>query len=440
MKQVRHILKKSSRVILNSIAFYPTLMSILSICFAIFMIYFEYTPTSRSIKEGLEIALVKNAQNARMILGTTISGIISLTVFSFSMVMVMLNRATATTSPRVIPGIISRKFHQIVLGFYLGTIIYSLMLFVNINSIETGIEVPSLGILIAMILAILCLGLFVFFIHSISKSIQVDDLLHKIFHETKKQIQKIHVNTRDVVEKDISAKKWFDIKSERAGYFNEIETISLLKFLRKNDLKLRVNTTKGFFIPEKYPYLSVNKNILDNNKWVQEIKESLVLEYNDHYKEHFNFGFKQITEIAVKALSPGINDPGTANKALDLLNVLFKDRMGIPDYNVEKDDEGKIRIIFEEWKFSELLFRHIGAIREYGKKDIYVMINLLDLIKNLMYADEDQKYSEILIEEAKSIIQDVENNNSNFLDIKACNIAIKKINVISKQKFEYIEA
>lgn len=414
-------------------------MVFLTIAFAIFMLYFEYSSTSEEMKEFLEVALVTNAENARMILGTIVGGIISLTVFSFSMVMVVLNRASATLSPRVIPGIISRKFHQIVLGFYLSTIIYSLMLMININAVEKGMEVPALGILFGMVVAIASLGLFVYFIDSISKSIQVDNILYDIFKKTRNQLNDFYTSTKDLVDKEISVAEWYPLKSPGAGYFNDIETTGLLNFLKEKDLKLKLNFTKGFFIPKGYPFVSVNKDISKEREVVKELFDFIELETEEHLRDHFNFGFKQITEIAVKALSPGINDPGTAHKALDLLTILFRTRIELPDCNVKRDNNYDVRIIRKEWPVDHMLFQNIGAIREYGKKDISVMINLLNFVKNLMYADKKNEYSKVLIEQADSIIQDVENNNRNFMDRKVFNVTLEKLNKVSEKKFRPLE-
>lgn len=411
----------------------------LTIAFAIFMLYFEYTATSENIKEVLKVALVTNAENARMILGTIVGGIISLTVFSFSMVMVVLNRASETLSPRVIPGIISHNFHQIILGFYLSTIIYSLMLMININAVEKEMEVPSLGILLGMIFAIGSLGLFVYFIDSISKSIQVDNILDDIFKKTRLQLRRFYFSTKDLEDKELNVAEWHSIRSSKAGYFNDLETNGLLSFLTNKNLKLKLNFTKGFFIPKGYPFIAVNKDITKDKKLTEELLAFIKLETEEHLRDHFNFGFKQITEIAVKALSPGINDPGTAHKGLDLLTILFRKRMELPDFNIKRDKKNEVRIIRMEWPVEHMLFQNIGAIREYGKRDISIMINLLNLIKNLIYADKENQYSEILIEQAESIIQDVENNNRNFMDRKIFNVAVEKLNEISNKKFELLE-
>ena len=121
------------REIINSIGFYPSLLSVAFLIFAVLTMSVEYLAPIEQFKSLISFVLVDSAENARTILSTLAGSIISLTVFSFSMVMVVLNAASASLSPRVVPGLITRKSHKMVLGFYLGSIIYSIIMLININ-------------------------------------------------------------------------------------------------------------------------------------------------------------------------------------------------------------------------------------------------------------------------------------------------------------------
>ena len=136
------------RELVSSIGFYPSLLSVIFLLFAVLVTTTEYTSFVMELKSLLEVLLVDSEENARTILSTLTGSIISLTVFSFSMVMVVLNSASASLSPRVLPGLITRKSHQLVLGFYLGSIIFSIVMLINIRTMDNGeIGIPSLGIL-----------------------------------------------------------------------------------------------------------------------------------------------------------------------------------------------------------------------------------------------------------------------------------------------------
>ena len=110
--------------IIHSLAFYPTLIAIGFFLLCLLTMAIEYQPWMMALKGYFDLGLVRNADNARLILGTLVAGILSLMVFSFSMVMVVLNQAGSNLSPRVIPGLITKRSHQVVLGFYLGTTMY----------------------------------------------------------------------------------------------------------------------------------------------------------------------------------------------------------------------------------------------------------------------------------------------------------------------------
>lgn len=119
----------------------------------------------------IAVVLVDSVEDGRLILGTLVASTISLMVFSFSMVMVVLNQASSNLSPRLLPGLITVKDNQVVLGFYLGTVCYCLMLILNIHPNAETARIPAFGILIGMCLGLSCLGFFTYFIHWISQAI-----------------------------------------------------------------------------------------------------------------------------------------------------------------------------------------------------------------------------------------------------------------------------
>ena len=140
------------REMVSSIGFYPSMLSVMFLIFGLISIAVEYSSLSMEFKKLIGVLLVDSEENARTILSTLAGSIISLTVFSFSMVMVVLNSASASLSPRVLPGLITRKSHQLVLGFYLGSIIYTILMLINIRTIGDGdMGIPSLGIFFSLV-------------------------------------------------------------------------------------------------------------------------------------------------------------------------------------------------------------------------------------------------------------------------------------------------
>lgn len=432
MSLISRIFKRLYIQIINSIAFYPAIISIGFLLFSLLIMRIEYTPFIIDIKKGLKPMLVQGLDNARLILGTVSGSIFSLMVFSFSMVMLVLNRASSTLSPRVIPGLITKKSHQVVLGMYLGTIIYCLILIVNIQSETAEYQIPTLGILLAMIFAITCLGMFVYFIDSISKSIQVDNILQRIFKKTLRQLRNAGIPETPASLPNTDG--WFTIYSSRSGYMKQIELKNLARICQANDLTVKVTENPGFFFVSDYPIAKVSRKV--DAEIADDIRNCFIFYIEEHVSDHYLFGFKQISEVAVKALSPGINDPATAIKSLDMLSILFIEKMELNEKNYITDDRGKLLIFFQEPSLEELLFVNLTPIREYGKTDATIMLKILESLKNLAYADKDkQEYQNVLTKYMQSMIFSAEKHIHNDLDLEQIDAMIDRINYLLGKEY-----
>ncbi len=408
----------------GSIAFYPTLIAVGLASLCVVTIVLEMT-WLQPYKEDLDLGLVKNADNARLILGTLVAGIISLMVFSFSMVMVVLNSAASSLSPRVIPGLISSRSHQVVLGVYLGTIINSLML---ISTIQEGddINVPSLGIFLALGLAVICLCLFVYFIRSISLSIQVDFILNRVYKQTLAQLR-----TRRRQLQDSHGPAWPDdaqwsvVRARRSGYFKALNVTAAHDVLDDHDARMTVQVHYGFFVMPGHPLMRIDRELDDD--CTNRLLDCFDFYVEEYAHRHFFFGFKQIVEIAVRALSTGINDPGTAIKAIDMLSVLLAERMEMPDHEVAHAQD-RPRIFIRELNLHQLLQMTFGPQRRYGADDLQVLQALLQACKNLLYAAKDADTERVLLRHAQAVVDQAAISLSGALDRQAMVEAVRSLN------------
>jgi uncharacterized membrane protein len=227
MKKLSRWLYTTYHNLINSIAFYPVLIAFGFFVFSFIVMYLEYKPFIIDFKKWISPLLVGDKADARLILGTVIGSIFSLMVFSFSMVMLVLNSASSALSPRVIPGLITKKSHQVVLGYYIGTIVYCFILIINIQGETADFQIPTLGVLLAMSFAMYCLVLFVYFIHSISKSIQVDTILDRIFRQSSAQLDAIEESDEEFEIPD--TENWHSVYSNEDGYLKRINRSELLR-------------------------------------------------------------------------------------------------------------------------------------------------------------------------------------------------------------------
>lgn len=430
LSKITSRLKFVYQYIVGSIGFYPTLIAFFFSLLAFLMLYLERRGLSEMMLDKLPFMIITKGDTAQLILSTISTGVISLTVFSFSMVMVVLNQAVSNFSPRVIPGIISGKPHQMVLGLYLGTLIYSLIVMVNIRSDFYSKSLPGFAIFLAMCLAILCLGFFVYFINSISKSIQIESLLEHIYKRTHERLShEIEQDNRLQSPNIFEQGEWHSLTSPKTGYLQSIDKDAVVALCQKHDLVIDFEQPLGNFLIEGVPFARINRKIDNTNGWVEELMAHLNFYREERPDLNYLFGIKHITESAVKALSPGINDPGTAIKAIDYLTALFALRMQLTDEKVVLDKNGAARLRFAKETFENVLHYSLMPIRLYGKGSPSIVLRLLYLLRSLLYLVQPYPHLKpVLQQEASLLLQDAEHELRAAGDRQRINEKVKELN------------
>ncbi len=142
----------------------------------------------------------------------------------------------------------------------------------------------------------------------------------------------------------------------------------------------------------------------------------------------FEQGLKQLSEIAVKALSPGINDPGTAMKAIDFMTLLFIRRMKNEDLNCLLDEEKKVRVIDYTLTLDELMHRYLSPIRTYGKADVQIDLRLLRCLQGLLHQKPDAQRLDVIYTHAAAVVNDADLSLHNKMDRERLNTFLKEMN------------
>ena len=186
---------------------------------------------------------------------------------------------------------------------------------------------------------------------------------------------------------------------------------------------------RGFFVMSGRPLFKLDRE-------VDPAISDALLDCFDFFLEeyahtHYLFGCTQMSEIAVKALSPGINDPGTAITAIDLLSVLFSKRLPLPDLDVTLTDDGPPRLWHYELSLDELLQQVFGPIRHYGCADVTVLLGLLQAFKNLLYQPLRTTQKTDLLRHVRSVQEAADQHLSNGRDRESINQLLERINQTS---------
>lgn len=438
MNKILDHLRRVYKRLIFSIAFIPTVMVFGAFLLAVFIFGIDGAGDDLWLERNLKFVLVHGADNARMVLTTIVGGILSLTVFSFSMVMIVLNRASASLSPRILPQLVAQKFHQFVLGFYMGTIVYSLILIVNIGPDK---DLPSVGILLSMILSISSLGLFIYFIHSISQSIQVDHILKNIFKKTMNQLDHIKEKQAETDEEIDGFPSWEDeFPSWKNGYFQLINIKHLTEFLKEHSAQMEICVYPGQFMTEGINLVKTNiKGIGSEMKGI--LKESFYASNNVEIEDEYYMGLRKISEVAVKALSPGINDPGTALAAIRILTMLFNEIVPLKPHMYYADDDGKTRIFRILPTLDILLFENITPIRQYSGGSLSILVALFEFYL-VLFGLNIHEAKETLEQQTQALINTADRDITNPQDREKINMCIEKINglgVFSKSHYQTLQ-
>jgi len=424
MKQFFYRTISFFNVIESKIAFYPTLLAFLGFNFAFFMLYLENKGVSRYLIEHVPVLVVDNGDTAMTILSSLISGLISMVVFSFSMVMLLLSQASSNFSPRLLPGLISDKSHQIILGIYLFTILYCIFVLFSIQPTGDQYQIPGFAVLLGILQTVISIYAFIYFIHNISQSIQISNILQNIYKVAKKRLDQLIDNEENQFDEFPSSEDWHEYHSENSGYLQNISFTNLVDICQAEDIQLHILPVKGIFVLNGIPLFRASKKLDENT--VNKILTNFNFSRDELVSDNYTLAFKQITEIIVKAMSPGINDPGTAINGIDYLTELLALRMRKKDTSIIiRDEKAYVRI--NTINFEDLLHQIMASIRTYCKQDIILVQKLLLMFYYLeKQKSHDSSYSKNLRYEAENLLKDAKESIKNEDDIKsATNLAAK---------------
>ena len=399
MKYAFNFLKRSYNKTIQSIAFFPLLLSVLFLALSFVSLWSESTSVVIAIKQKLPQLFIQDNETIRTILSVLIGSIITLTVFSFTMVMVVLNQASSNFSPRLLPGLISDKKHQIILGIYIGTLLYCIVTLISLGAYGVDSQAMGLSTMIAAILGIICIGSFVYFIHTISEAIQIHHIIDRIFNESMLHLEDELLRSKQSasIKPSINTTSWIVIKSLKNGYYQGVN-LSMLKDHVKN-LKTQVEIVPypNQYIWKGSPLLLIKNNVSDQE--INTLIGTILIESHQQHIESNISGMTKLMEIAVKALSPGINDPGTAIEAIHKIALIFENNLLIDVKEYSFDDINDLFVIKNNITPQEILRLIIQPIRHYGKNDFTIIYKLIEMFQFLLSLSNSQDIERLFINE-----------------------------------------
>jgi len=344
-------------------------------------------------QEGwLRFFLVNNSDSARSILSTISGAMIGVAGTVFSVTLVALTLASSQFGPRLIKNFMYVRLNQVVLGSYIATYLYCLLVLIAVKDGSDYTFIPSLSILLAIIAAVANIILLIIFIHQIAVSIQADKVIADISDFISHQVENLYPEKMGE-EKNEDENVDFSkvkanfpesklIKSPKSGYLQYVDSEGLMDFVTENNaifrLRHRPNSylVKGMEIGEIYSRSPWKRDKLEI------IFDQFVIGQTKTSQQDLEFSVHQMVEIAARALSPGVNDPYTAIACIDNLTTTmsYLARVKFPSKN-RHDADGKLRIVADVLDFEGVLDAAFNQIRQFSKGSAAVIIRLMEALE-----------------------------------------------------------
>ncbi len=351
----------------------------------------------------------------RTLLSTLAGSMITMVSVTFSITIVALTMASSQFGPRLLDNFFRDAGNQVVLGTFIATFIYSLLVLRVVRSEIDAVFVPHFSVSTAVLLTIASLGLLIFFIHHASVSIHVQNVIASVEKELNTAIERLfpekkseydfeyHLRNKDDVPDNFDQDA-FQVLAKQSGYLQTVNYQGLIRLACQQNLLLRLERRPGDFIAPGSVLLKIWPRERFDEQESEQVHQAFKVGARRTRLQDVEFAVDQLVELAVRALSPGINDPFTAMACIDRLGAALAQLAGrrIPS-GYRYDQENILRLIADPVTFEGLVESAFNQIRQHGRSSVVVTLRLLETIALIAGQARSQTRQEALLEQAEMI-------------------------------------
>lgn len=353
------------------------------------------------------------ADSARVVLATVAAAIITVVGIVFSITIVALTLASTQFGPRMLRNFVRDRGTQVALGAFVATFCYAMVTLVFVGGGPHGDFVPHLSITVTLVLALADVGVLIYFLNHIAAMIQLPVVIARIAATLAAEIAAqdhgggfgIGATSGPSYKQLLHrlAESGAPIHTPRSGYLQVIRHDTLLKIASAADAVIQLPYRPGHFL--------VAGQVA---AWVwpptaaESVQKSLALGHvTGAYRtlpQDISFGFDQLVEIGLRALSPAVNDTFTGLTCVDwITDCLCRISTSWHPQRIRRDAEGRIRVIAYQVDFDRLVDRTFDTIRQAAVGMPAIMIRQLDGLAKIVDQTPDRSRRTVLIRQAQAI-------------------------------------
>ncbi len=260
---------------------------------------------------------------ARTLLGAVASSTIGVAGTVFSITIAALSLAAGQMGPRLLRNFTRDRGNQFTLGVFLGTFSYSLMVLRTVRDQDNNTFVPNLSLTLSILLAFLCVATLVYFVGHMAGRINVATVIGLVSEDVRSSIERLSTDRPQPAAPPVSY--WHDatvVLDRRHGYLQHLDANGLADWAAEHGTAIRLLVRPGDHVLPGAPIALTRTPVAGAE---EAIRDATALGSSRISSEDFEYAIRQLVEIAVRALSPGINDPHTAISVLDRLALALSE-------------------------------------------------------------------------------------------------------------------
>lgn len=397
--------------------FYPAVFAIGSFVLALVLVHLDRNGAAEWISRVsiLHPARPDGASNMLTVLAGSMIGVAS-TVFSITIAAVAY--ASGTYGPRLLTNFMEDKGNQLSLATFIGTFVYSITVLRTVRAEDEapifggGSDaapgfVPQLSLLVGFGLMVIAVGVLVYFLHHIPSSIRINSVLEEIGRHLLRKIRDRFPDENAGSEPHPDAPDGAIIRSHSTGYIRFIGLEELYEVADRKGVRIGLQVRTGDFVQRGKPVARVDGDSVDEDI-ADAVRGCFALGASRTPEQDLEFLIDELVEIALRALSPGINDPFTAITALHWLGAATTE-LGSRSLSQRFDDgERAERVVPLNDDFDHFLERGFGAVRSAVSSNRLSALVALDTLAGVALSLDDETRKAHLVREAARLVEQAE--------------------------------
>jgi uncharacterized membrane protein len=323
------------------------------------------------------------ADGAREVLSTIAGSLITVTGVIFSVTTVTLQLASSQFTPRILRSFTADRSNQLILGVFIATFTYTLLVLRVVRAHSTRDDfVPQLSVSLAILLALLSIGFLIHFIHHTARSIQPAVILQRVAADAMQGVERLFpqqlghpAQTRPEPSLPIAQAEMLCAKSN--GYLQAVDGRSLFETGERQHLLVKMAKPVGAFILEGQPLAEVWADEPLSDELSDELRQAFIIGPERTPEQDLGVFLIEISDMAVKALSPGINDPTTAIHCIDRLTQILSALGARQPPSPMRTDSGKLHFIAMPYTFERAVDQAFRQVLHYGGENPLIIGKVL---------------------------------------------------------------